>query len=258
MSIVNTSSDIVIFGAMGDLAQRKLIPALFQLESAELLGQDTRIIGVARHDEDNDSFCNICEASLNKFVKTHELEAEALTRFLAKVEYCPVNFTEADSYQELKNSLDMSAERARIFYYATPASIYGSISKNLTKSNCINTNSCVVLEKPIGHNLRSSNEVNDQVAEYFDETQIYRIDHYLGKETVQNLIAYALPTHCLVHSGIKATSLRLKLPWQRKSALRAAGATSIKRARCGTWYKTTCYSCSVSRRWTHRMTCQPI
>lgn len=189
MSIANTSSDIVIFGAMGDLAQRKLIPSLFQLESAGFLGQDSRIIGVARHEEDTNSFSDICKESLARFVKPEELEPEALNRFLDKVEYCSVNFTEAESYQDLKATLDTSAERARIFYYATPASIYGSISKNLTKCGCINTNSCVVLEKPIGHNLQSSNEVNDQVAEYFDETQIYRIDHYLGKETVQNLIA---------------------------------------------------------------------
>ncbi len=189
MSIVNNASDIVIFGAMGDLAQRKLIPALFQLESAELLGTNTRIIGVARHDEDNDSFCNVCVESLNKFVKASERDAEAMTRFLAKVEYCIASFTETESYQALTSSLGKHAQRARIFYYATPASIYGSISKNLTRNDCINSNSCVVLEKPIGHNLPSSNEVNDQVAEYFDETQIYRIDHYLGKETVQNLIA---------------------------------------------------------------------
>lgn len=189
MSKVNISSDIVIFGAMGDLAQRKLIPSLFQLESAGLLGEDSRIIGVARHKEDPISFSNMCDENLKKYVKPEELDTEVLARFLGKIEYSVVNFTEAESYQSLRKTLDMNAERARIFYYATPASIYGSISKNLTKSECINTYSCVVLEKPIGHNLMSSNEVNDQVAEYFDETQIYRIDHYLGKETVQNLIA---------------------------------------------------------------------
>ncbi|MBN1005180.1 glucose-6-phosphate dehydrogenase [Amphritea pacifica] len=189
MSIPNTSSDIVIFGAMGDLAQRKLFASLYQLERAGLLSQETRIIGVARHEEDTASFTHTCEESLQKYIKADELEPEILARFLDKVEYCAVNFTETESYQNLKAILDQSAERARIFYYATPASIYGSISRNLTRSGCTNTNSCVVLEKPIGHNLQSSNEVNDQVAEYFDETQIYRIDHYLGKETVQNLIA---------------------------------------------------------------------
>lgn len=189
MSIANTSSDIVIFGAMGDLAQRKLIPSLFQLENAGLLGEDSRIIGVARHEEDASSFSKVCGDSLKKYVKAEELDTQALNRLLDKLEYCRVNFTQADSYQDLKATLDMSPERARIFYYATPASIYGAISKSLTNSGCLNTNSCVVLEKPIGHNLQSSNEVNDQVAEYFDETQIYRIDHYLGKETVQNLIA---------------------------------------------------------------------
>ncbi|MBU2964167.1 glucose-6-phosphate dehydrogenase [Amphritea sp. 2_MG-2023] len=189
MAMVNRSSDIVIFGAMGDLAQRKLIPALFQLESAELLGQDTRIIGLARSTQDSAAFRKICSDSLSKRVKPEELNTEVVNRFLAKIEYNIVSFTEVDSYQTLKNTLNSGAERARVFYYATPASLYGAISRNLTKSDCINTNSCVVLEKPIGHNLRSSNEVNDQVAEYFDESQIYRIDHYLGKETVQNLIA---------------------------------------------------------------------
>ena len=189
MSIVNGSSDITIFGALGDLAQRKLIPALFQLEKAGLLHKDTRIIGAARHETDTAGFINSCHKNLHKYVSQNDLSTDTLDSFLKKLQYSQIDFTNADSYKGLSKALDSHKESPRIFYYATPASIYGSISRCLKENGCLNDLSRVVLEKPIGHDLESSNKVNDQVAEYFLESQIYRIDHYLGKETVQNLLA---------------------------------------------------------------------
>ncbi|MEH6579308.1 MAG: glucose-6-phosphate dehydrogenase [Amphritea sp.] len=189
MSSYDTLSDIVIFGAMGDLAQRKLFPALYQLEREGLIHKDSRILGVARKDIDKETFISNCNESLRRFISKDELEKTSLETFNAKLDFCQINFTEADGYQRLHATLQSKDERTRIFYYATPASMFGPISQNLSEASCLNEDCRMVMEKPIGHDLESSNQINDQVAEFFNESQIYRIDHYLGKETVQNLIA---------------------------------------------------------------------
>jgi len=189
MPAPDTSSDIVIFGAMGDLAQRKLIPALFQLERAGLLHPDTRIIGAARQDKSSDAFRQTCNDSLRTFITAEELTKQSLESFTPKLHYCTINFTEADSFQCLPEAFSSPQSSPRIYYYATAAAMYGYISKHLHALGCLNEHDRVVLEKPIGHDLASSAQINDQVAEFFTEAQIYRIDHYLGKETVQNLIA---------------------------------------------------------------------
>ncbi|NVK41371.1 MAG: glucose-6-phosphate dehydrogenase [Oceanospirillaceae bacterium] len=188
MSIADTSCDILFFGALGDLTQRKLLPALYQLERANLLSADTRIIGLARDSEPADSI-NHSEASLRRFVPEAEIDTDTLQRFLQKLQFLSVDFGVAADYLALKDLLDQRPDRTRIFYYSTAASIYGMISANLASSGCIDERSRVVMEKPIGHSLTSSHEVNAAVGQYYDEAQIYRIDHYLGKETVQNLIA---------------------------------------------------------------------
>jgi glucose-6-phosphate 1-dehydrogenase len=185
----DSASDVVIFGALGDLSQRKLIASLYQLENANLLHEDTRIIGVARDDIDTTGFREQCKASLKRFVKPDELRTDAAERFLNKLHYANVDFAQPAEYQHLKETLDSSNGHVRIFYFATAAALYGMICHNLTENGCVEPNSRVVLEKPIGHDHESSNEINDKVAQYFSESQIYRIDHYLGKETVQNLIA---------------------------------------------------------------------
>ncbi len=182
-------SDIVIFVFFCYLAQRKLIPSLYHLENAGLLCKESRIIGVARTDMDTAGFREQCKSSLATFVKAEELDPTNQDIFLDKLVYSQVDFGTTEQYQGLKSTLDEQLERTRIFYFATAASLYGTICKNLTETDCIEESSRVVLEKPIGHDHDSSNQINDEVAKYFEESQIYRIDHYLGKETVQNLIA---------------------------------------------------------------------
>lgn len=188
MSTTPTASDIIIFGATGDLAKRKLIPALYQLENASLLHPDSRVIGVAKDGLDSDSFRELMLCSLQQFIGEQSLVPEAQEQFLNRLSFCPMDFTQAQDYQALAQQLTVSGD-ACVFYFATPASLYQTISENLHRAGCLNHQSRVVLEKPIGHDLVSSNRINDQVAHYFSETQIYRIDHYLGKETVQNLLA---------------------------------------------------------------------
>ncbi|SIS67761.1 glucose-6-phosphate dehydrogenase [Neptunomonas antarctica] len=189
MSSHNTLSDIVIFGAMGDLAQRKLIPALYQLAREDLINKSSRILGVARQDIDKETFISDCTKSLHRFIKKDELDKESLAAFMSMLDYCKINFTEAENYKNLQSTLTTQDDRTRIFYYATPASMFGPISQNLSEAGCLNEQCRMVMEKPIGHDLISANAINDQVSEFFSESQIYRIDHYLGKETVQNLMA---------------------------------------------------------------------
>jgi glucose-6-phosphate 1-dehydrogenase len=188
MSITDTPCDILFFGALGDLTQRKLLPALYQLDRAGLLAADTRIIGLARGSEPAASEAT-SEANLRRFVSEQDLDTATVQAFLAKLQFLNFDFGAAQGYASLKTLLDEKPDRARVFYYSTAASIYGMISKNLHDSGCLDKECRVVLEKPIGHSLASSHQVNADVAEYFAESQIYRIDHYLGKETVQNLIA---------------------------------------------------------------------
>lgn len=186
MLSISEPCTFALFGAMGDLALRKLFPALYQLDRAELLHEDTRLLALAREPGDAAFHLNEIEEHLREFVPDAQLEDTALARFKARLEYVHVDFLKADDYHLL-------AERVGdvptvIAYFATPAAVYGAICENLALAG-LAERTRVVLEKPIGHDLASSRTVNDAVAKVFPENRVYRIDHYLGKETVQNLIA---------------------------------------------------------------------
>ena len=178
--------DYVIFGAQGDLAMRKLIPSLYQLEKEGLLEEETRIIGVARRDLDQESFRVKVQESLETYIKT--LDQDVASSLIQRCHYVLVNL---DQYEEYKRLLDVvdSQGRVQVNYFAVPPSMFSDICQGLHHAGLINDETRVVLEKPIGNDLASSKVINDAVAEYFVENQVYRIDHYLGKETVLNLLA---------------------------------------------------------------------
>jgi glucose-6-phosphate 1-dehydrogenase len=178
--------DFVLFGTKGDLARRKLLPSLYQLEKAELMHADTKVIGVARQDISNEEYVALVKENIEKFTDK-ELCQATWERFSEKLDYILIDMKNADSYNAFKEHVN--PDRLMVCYFATPPSLFGDICRGLKASNIIDKSMRVVLEKPIGHDLASSIVINDQVAEFFDETQIYRIDHYLGKETVLNLIA---------------------------------------------------------------------
>ena len=182
----SNAANIVIFGALGDLSRRKLLPALYQLEAANLLHSETKITAVARNEYDNKAFVNVIKESLQSFVGSG-IEQDILERFLSRLNYQELDFKNTDSYKSLKPAFENS-DLERVFYFSTPPAIYGDIGSGLSKAKLIRKQDRVVMEKPIGHDLASSIVINDQVAQYFEEDQIYRIDHYLGKETVLNLL----------------------------------------------------------------------
>lgn len=180
--------ELMMFGALGDLATRKLFPALYQLERANLLPAGTRILALAREALDNEGARLRLREKLALYVKPPELDSEVVERFLRKVDYLYLDFTSQDDYRQL-NAWRNASSVPLVVYMATSPSIYGVISSNLQTAECIEPSTRVVVEKPIGHDLESSVKINDQLAAVFHENQVFRIDHYLGKETVQNLIA---------------------------------------------------------------------
>jgi glucose-6-phosphate 1-dehydrogenase len=181
-----SASEIVIFGALGDLSRRKLLPALYQLEVCGLINDKSRIVGVARPSHSIEEFVSIVLESLNNFVK-EELDEVVLARFTARLVYQALDLTDAPSYEYLAESL-ANGNSTRVYYFSTSPSLYGDICDGLNHADLICDNDRVVMEKPIGHCLASSQVINNQVARFFKEEQIYRIDHYLGKETVLNLL----------------------------------------------------------------------
>ncbi|MDP3817036.1 glucose-6-phosphate dehydrogenase [Pseudomonas sp.] len=185
-SIIVESCTFALFGALGDLALRKLFPALYQLDRAGLLHADTRILALARDAGEAQGYLLQIEQQLRRHVPAQEIDEAVLQRFQARLSYLQMDFLQAADYDALAAQVGGSAQL--IAYFATPAAVYGGICANLARLG-LAERTRVVLEKPIGHDLESSRAVNDAVAEVFPETRIYRIDHYLGKETVQNLIA---------------------------------------------------------------------
>lgn len=178
--------DFVLFGTAGDLARRKLLPSLYQLDKANLLHADTKVIGVARREVSQDEYVDNIRESFESFLGEDICE-ETWQRFIGRVDYVKIDMTEPEDYSKLCTHVDKS--RVMVCYFATPPSIFGALCKGMNHAGVIDESVRVVLEKPIGNDLDSSIVINDQVAEFFTEKQIYRIDHYLGKETVLNLIA---------------------------------------------------------------------
>ena len=181
-----SASEIVLFGVLGDLSRRKLLPALYQLELCELIHGDSRIVGVARQDHDLKEFKDFVLENLTTFVK-EGLDEAVLARFMSRLVYQKLDFKETSSYKDLEKTLREGNE-TRIYYFSTAPTIYGYICDGLHTAKLITPIDRVVMEKPIGHSLETSKEINDQVSRFFNENQIYRIDHYLGKETVLNLL----------------------------------------------------------------------
>ena len=179
--------DLVIFGALGDLSRRKLLLSLYRLENANLLEPDTRIIGVDRHEHENAAFIEIAHKSLQAFLN-EPLDDAVWQRFSARLAYIKIDLTQPDQYQALKRVTD-SKTRVLVNYFAVSPFLFKSICQGLNQSGILTAESRMVMEKPIGHNLKSSKEINDEVATVFKEEQVFRIDHYLGKETVLNLLA---------------------------------------------------------------------
>ena len=178
--------DIVVFGGTGDLAKRRILPGLYHRDSDGQLSPETRIIGAARSALTRETYVSEVKAALEQFVGG-KLDPAVLRRFIQRIDYAELG-TGARGWAKLAKHLGEAPDRIRICYLATAPAVFGPICHDLAKAGLITPLTRVVLEKPLGCNLASAQEINDEVGKVFREDQTFRIDHYLGKETVQNLI----------------------------------------------------------------------
>lgn len=187
------NNTIVIFGASGDLTHRKLIPALYHLYANKMLPKDFAILGVSRTEYSDEGFREKLAKSLKENEKTEQL---LLDSFCEHLYYTPLNTSDANEYGRLKEKLAQLEEQHKtdgntVYYLSTPPSLYGVIPECLA-ANGLNDETHgwknLIVEKPFGYDLESAQKLDLQIHACFKEHQIYRIDHYLGKETVQNLL----------------------------------------------------------------------
>ena len=181
--------DMVIFGATGDLAMRKILPALYRRDVDHQIPDAARIIGLSIENVDVDAFRERVRRALHEHLPAIEQHAEHEARFLSRLDYLVTDVTSHNGWNPLKGVLDQYPERVRVYYLSVAPSLFGVIAKGLAENGLNGDKARLVVEKPLGHDLASAKILNTQLSEVFDEHSIYRIDHYLGKETVQNLMA---------------------------------------------------------------------
>lgn len=193
---------MVIFGATGDLAERKLLPALYNLAREGNLPDNFAVAAFSRSARDTDAYRQQMRAAVEKFSRSQPIDDAVWNKFAARIECSPGTFDDAESFQRLKTKsaeLDekFGCKGNRLFYFATPASAFPVILKQLAAAKLISPApkahrpwTRVVVEKPFGHDLESAKALNALLGKSLEESQIYRIDHYLGKETVQNIMVF--------------------------------------------------------------------
>lgn len=187
---------LIIFGASGDLTHRKLIPAIFELMNQNLLPNNFSVLGVGRTALSDDQFRANSKEGIESFSEDENYKSELLPQFLNKLFYLSIDTKLPQDYLRLKEKLSQMDEEQKtegnyLFYMAMPPSMYEIIAKNLGGCGLQDQSKGfrrLIVEKPFGYDLESGRELNRVLHEIFSEDQIYRIDHYLGKETVQNLL----------------------------------------------------------------------
>ena len=181
--------DLIIFGGTGDLAMRKLLPALYHRDRDKQFTDDSRIISLGRSALTKKAYLEQVEAALRANLSKGEFDAAHWNTFKSRIDYAQIDASSPKNWDRLVKLLASGEDRIRVAYLATAPSLFGPIAMGLKKNGLVTKTSRIVLEKPLGRDLESASKINDQVGKCFAENQIYRIDHYLGKETVQNLLA---------------------------------------------------------------------
>ncbi|MCG3157060.1 MAG: Glucose-6-phosphate 1-dehydrogenase 2 [bacterium] len=191
---------MIIFGASGDLTKRKLLPALFNLACDNLLPQEFAVVGFARRTKSHADFREEMMQAIKQFSRRRQFDANLLQNFSERIFYHSSTFEDEGGYaglQRLLEELETSHQTAgnRLFYLATPPEYYPEIVQRLGQAGMARNGrgwTRVIIEKPFGRDLDTARELNRQVLSVFEESQVFRIDHYLGKETVQNILVFRL------------------------------------------------------------------
>ena len=181
--------DLIVFGATGDLSRRKLIPALYYRMVAGQIPLGSRIIGASRREMDKGSFRLLAKHALEELVNPDKLSTEQMQSFLGILDYVRIDASGDLGWEQLATTLKRAEDRIRAFYLSISPSLFEPVLERLVKHGFAHETTRVVVEKPFGRDFASAKALNRQLSNGFRESQIYRIDHYLGKETVQNLMA---------------------------------------------------------------------
>ena len=181
--------DLVLFGATGDLAQRKLLPCLYRRHLAGQLSGGSRVLAVALPAQSRAEYLLQIEESCRKHLRAEEFTAERWQAFCALLDYLTVDVTQAGDFARLAAKLEGRQELVRIFFLSMAPNLFTETCTHLASRGLVTPRTRIVLEKPLGQDRASAELINQSVGAIFRERQVYRIDHYLGKETVQNLIA---------------------------------------------------------------------
>jgi glucose-6-phosphate 1-dehydrogenase len=187
------STAFIIFGVTGDLTRRKLLPAIYELAATDRLAEDFEIIGFARRDWTDQVLVENLTEGIIQFAHRQPIDKNKVGKILKGASYICSDFSQPDGYQKLEKLLEERQIKNVIYYLATPPDAYEEIIEQIGKSNLNTLNrgwTRIVIEKPYGKDLESAIHLDDTVHAVFNEKQIYRIDHYLGKETVQNILVF--------------------------------------------------------------------
>ena len=179
--------DLVIFGGTGDLARRKILPGLYRRYLGGQMPADSRIIAAARSDMDDAGYREQVRAAIAEFVAADKRDPQVIEAFLSRIHYVAIDATGTAGWAQLKEM--MRPDVVRAFYFSVAPALFGALAERLHDHAIAEPQSRIVVEKPFGRDLASARALNRVLAQHFAEEQIYRIDHYLGKETVQNLMA---------------------------------------------------------------------
>ena len=179
--------DLVIFGGTGDLARRKILPALFRRYCAGQFEEGARVIGAARTDMDDAGYRSFASEAIAEFSDHEGCDMGRLDAFLGMLHYVTIDARGTTGWRALAKLI--KSDHVKAFYFSVGPGLFGDLAERLHKYGMARADSRIVVEKPFGRDLSSARDLNRVLAQHFEETQIYRIDHYLGKETVQNLMA---------------------------------------------------------------------
>src|SRR5690606_18665215 len=183
------SCDVLVFGCTGDLALHRPVPALYHLHREGRLHDDVRILALARKDIDRNAYVSLAERHCRAQVARADFDNAVWQGFASRLDYFAIDATQRSEFAGLAHYLGPAEGRVRVHYLATAPNLFEPIASNLESVGLAGENARIVLEKPIGHSLESARSINSAIGQVFAEPRIYRIDHYLGKETVQNLMA---------------------------------------------------------------------
>ena len=230
--------DLIVFGGTGDLARRKLLPALFHRFMAGQVPDDALIIGAARGKMTRKAFQAHTIDALEEFVAEDERPKDKVKTFVAMVDYATVDAMSDLGWDALVKRLKGREDRPRAFYLSVAPRFFGPICDRLGANDLVTAATRLVVEKPLGRDYESALALNAQLAASFDESQLYRIDHYLGKKRCRTSWRCALVMHCLNLFGIPSSLTMCRSLLLKASLLGRAAGITTRMARCGIWCRT--------------------